>query len=64
MTTHFGRDLAEEGLTDRATRAASMKASLTPRFFMAEHSVAVLESQLCFDLFPLSSTTHQDIARP
>lgn len=25
-------------LTDRATRAASVKASLTPRFFIAEHS--------------------------
>lgn len=26
-------------LTDKATRAASVKASFTPRFFMAEHSV-------------------------
>jgi hypothetical protein len=29
-------------LTERATRAASVKASLTPRFFIAEHSIHVL----------------------
>jgi hypothetical protein len=31
-------DLSAEFLTDNATLAASVKASLTPRFFMAEHS--------------------------
>lgn len=31
-------DLSELVLTDKATRAASLKASLTPRFFIAEHS--------------------------
>ena len=46
-------------LTWRATRAASVKASLTPRFFMAEHSaltVSMSTQSSCF-----ASETYQDI---
>jgi hypothetical protein len=32
--------------TDRATRAASVKASFTPRFFMAEHSIMQVSEEL------------------
>jgi hypothetical protein len=33
-------------LTDRATRAASVKASFTPLFFMAEHSIMQVSTEL------------------
>ena len=36
------RSLSLEFFTERATRAASVKASLTPRFFIAEHSGELL----------------------
>lgn len=39
MTGHLLSFFDLAGLTDNATRAASVKASLTPRFFIAEHSV-------------------------
>jgi hypothetical protein len=43
MITHFEiPDLSDGNFTDRATRAASLKASRTPRFFMAEHSATLL----------------------
>lgn len=41
MSVHMTEQLCPlsfEVLTVSATRAASVKASLTPRFFMAEHS--------------------------
>ena len=38
MMTHFDELLELGPLTDSATRAASVKASLTPRFRLAEHS--------------------------
>lgn len=34
-------------LTCRATRAASVKASFTPRFFIAEHSALLLAMYTC-----------------
>jgi hypothetical protein len=43
MTEHEVLSLSPLALlTVSATRAASVKASLTPRFFIAEHSVEVL----------------------
>lgn len=57
MTEHEEPSLSPLGfLTVRATRAASVKASLTPRFFMAEHSVEMIVSfpaSCCF--FPRTS---------
>jgi hypothetical protein len=46
MTVHFALPLAFDlaGLTCRATLAASVKASFTPRLRMAEHSVFPLVS--------------------
>lgn len=38
MTEHLLSLSLLDALTDRATLAASVKASLTPRFFIAEHS--------------------------
>ena len=38
ITKHFGRVVVLGPLTESATRAASVKASLTPRFRLAEHS--------------------------
>lgn len=40
ITVHFESSLDLAGLTWRATLAASVKASLTPRFRMAEHSAS------------------------
>ena len=42
MTLHFGRLEVLGPLTERASRAASVKASLTPRLCFAEHSVLAL----------------------
>ena len=42
MTTHLLFSLSEAVFTDKATLAASVKASLTPLFLLAEHSVANL----------------------
>ena len=48
------RSLSLEFFTERATRAASVKASLTPRFFIAEHSGELLvETSLLYLLKPL-----------
>lgn len=47
-------------LTCRATRAASVKASLTPRFFMAEHSVKRRQHQF----FLKAHLSYRGIAGP
>jgi hypothetical protein len=39
MITHFEPVLSSGFFTDRATLAASLNASLTPLFFIAEHSL-------------------------
>ena len=44
MTEHLLLLLDVPVLTERATRAASAKASLTPRFRFAEHSVGKISS--------------------
>ena len=46
-------------LTCRATRAASVKASLTPLFFIAEHSVKMLAA----DLTPMVGLGHTEVSQ-
>ena len=41
MTVHLLLPLDVPVLTDKATRAASVKASLTPRLRFAEHSIII-----------------------
>jgi hypothetical protein len=42
ITEHFESSFDRAGLTCNATRAASVNASLTPRFLIAEHSAYLL----------------------
>jgi hypothetical protein len=44
---HFGPFEVEGPLTDNATRAASVNASLTPRLRLAEHSIQVSITSVC-----------------
>ena len=60
MTEHFESSLVRAGLTCKATRAASVKASLTPRFRIAEHSGIPVSH----DAVPMAiSATYQDISK-
>lgn len=57
MTEHLLLSFALAGLTEYATRVASVNASLTPLFLIAEHSAFMLASDMI--MFPVH--THQDI---
>ena len=63
MTEHEAPSLSPLGfLTVRATRAASVKASLTPRFFIAEHSVGCISGGFSGNIIR-DATTQQRIAK-